>query len=372
MISLEFENRHLGRAAQSASPSVVQATDAQAQNKSDGVAGRVEVDLDRAIETFEDETDLPPTPDDSEIVGHLMKNANILMAAGESRLAFNILRNVLIRQPENAEALRRMGICLREAGRPEEALKCFRAFNKIEKSLDSQILVADTLYLCERDELALPAYREALKFGVSDERLLFDIYKNVGNIFVRAGDFEGAEEFYDKAYTLDSNSDVLLVNYGTLEIQRGSMDKAVDRFRRAVEVNPQSDRAWVGLAMVHRTMGDLELAKGNLERALDINPSNRTALKLAVEWALQDTDTTPALRRLETYISTTGGEDAEICFIFAKLLIQAGRLSQARLELERVLALDPGVEGADALVKALDRELGNRISLPVDKREETV
>ena len=286
-----------------------------------------------------------------------MKNASILMEAGESRLAFNILRNVLIRRPDHPDALRGMGSSLRDAGRFDEALKCFRALYKVTRDTGAQILVAETLYLCERDEMALCAYREVMKKGGADSAQFFEIYKNVGNIHVRAGDFESAEEYYDKAYTISPESDILLVNYGTLEIQRGAWDAAVQRFRQAVAANLRNDRAWVGLAMVHQAMGDLELAKGNVEQALDINPANRTALKLAVEWSLRDFDPSPALRRLETYVSGSGGEDAEMCFIFAKLLVQAGRLAQARIELERVLALDPGIEGGDALARVLDREL---------------
>lgn len=327
-----------------------------ARPTSDVAAGPIHTNLGRAIDDFESES-LPPLPDDAGIIGKLMKHARVLMEAGESRLAFNILRNVLIRRPDHPEALRSMGASLRDAGRFDEALKCFRALYKVTHETDAQIQVAETLYLCERDDMALAAYREVMKKGVSDAKQLFEIYKNVGNIHVRAGDFDSAEEYYDKAYTISPDSDILLVNYGTLEIQRGSWDAAVERFRQAVAANPENDRAWVGLAMVHRTMGDLELAKGNIERALDINPANRTALKLAVDWSIQDFDHGPALRRLEAYVSGSGGEDAEICFIFAKLLVQAGRLSQARIELERVLALDPGIEGGDALARVLDREL---------------
>ncbi|MES2856060.1 MAG: tetratricopeptide repeat protein, partial [Bdellovibrionota bacterium] len=190
---------------------------------------------------------------------------------------------------------------------------------------------------------------------VSEPGILFEVYKNVGNIHVRAGDFDAAEEFYDKAYTIRPNSDILLVNYGTLEIQRENHESALERFRAAVAVNANSDRAWVGLALVHRAMGDLELAKGNVERALDINDSNRTAIRLSVEWAIQDHEFGSALRRLEEYVAGKGSEDSEICFIFSKLLVQVGRLTEARIELERVLALDPTVEGGIALAKILDK-----------------
>lgn len=317
------------------------------------------VDLARAVREFDAEpgieVELPPIPTENHVVGLLMKHASVLTEAGEHRLAFNILRNVVSRDPQHAPALRMMAECLKKESRFEEALKCFRAYAKLVRSSEANAAVAEMLYLCERDEAALASYRDVLKSIVTDASLLFEIYKNVGNIHVRAGDFDAAEEFYDKAYTLQPESDVLLVNYGTLEIQRGNWDEAVNRFRRAVEINAKSDRGWVGLAMVHRTMGDLELANANLQRALDINPSNRTALRLAVDWAAADHDFSSAIPRLQDYIGGTGGEDAEMSFILTKTLVQAGRLREARIEIERVLALDPAYENADSLARALDR-----------------
>jgi tetratricopeptide (TPR) repeat protein len=322
---------------------------------------RAFVDIKRAIAEFDAEPGieiaLPPVPTEDQLVALFLKNASVLVEAKEGRLAFNILRNVLMRQPDNAQALNMMGQCLKNENRFEEALKCFRAYAKIEQTPQAAASVAEVLYLCERDEAALAAYRDVLKNVITDASLLFEIYKNVGNIHTRAGDFEAAEEFYDKAYTLRPQSDVLLVNYGTLEIQRGSWNEAVTRFRSAVEINPQSDRGWVGLALVHRTMGDLELAKANLQRALDINSANRTALRLAVDWASQDHDFGFSIPHLKNYVGSAGGEDAEMSFLLSRTLVQAGQFREARVEIERVLALDPAFESADSLARALDRHL---------------
>lgn len=342
--------------------------DRVSKNSSDAVSGAVSesqratlVNVSRAIAQFDAEPGvevaLPPIPTEVNVIDLLMKNARVLAANNETRLAFNILRNVLIRDSDYAPALKMMGDCLKAENRFEEALKCYRAFAKITRSTEANAAVAELYYLCERDEVALASYREVLKSVVTDAALLFEIYKNVGNIHTRAGDFDAAEEFYDKAYTLRPESDVLLVNYGTLEIQRGAWNEAVSRFRRAVEINPRSDRGWVGLAMVHRTMGDLELAKANLQRALDINSSNRTALRLVVDWAAQDHDFSSAIPRLQEYVGGAGCEDAEISFMLARTMVQAGHLRDARLEVERVLALDPAFENADALARALDRHL---------------
>jgi len=298
-----------------------------------------------------------------ELVATLLKNSSILLEAREYRLAFNILRNVLIRSPESLQGLLSMGLCLRELGRYEEALKCFRALTKVQadlgrdsEKLDAQILIAETLYLGERDEMALAAYREVLKRVWDNSGQLFETYKNVGNIHVRAGDFEAAEEFYNKAHTINSESDVLMVNYGTLEIQRENFEAAVLRFRCAVEFNPENDKGWVGLALVHRHMGDFDLSWANVQRALDINQKNRTAIRLVVEWAVADQRFALAITRLQEYLEADG-EDAEMSFMLAKIFTHVGRLREARLEMERVLALDPFIENGVAVISALDREL---------------
>jgi tetratricopeptide (TPR) repeat protein len=247
-----------------------------------------------------------------------------------------------------------MGLCLRDEGRFEEALKCFRALAR--QTIEGQVLVAETYYLSERDDLALASYREVLKRVVENPDTLFEIYKNVGNIHVRASDFEAAEEYYDKAYTIRPDSDVLMVNYGTLEIQRGAFAEAVARFRHAVELNPANDKAWVGLALVHRQMGDQELSWANLQRALDINGKNRTAIRLICEWGVNDGKWTDTIVRLQSYLQADGN-DAEVGFMLAKVFTSLGRFPEARIELERVLALDPAIEGGESLRVALDTEI---------------
>lgn len=287
----------------------------------------------------------------------LMTHASTLIANEDYRLAIHLLRTALMRFPNHQDALLQMGFCLREIGLFEEAIKCFKALIKNGDDVHAKLMLAETYYLMERDEIALATYRDALRTVINDQHWLFDTYKNMGNIHVRSGDFEGAEEYYNKAYAIEPLSDVLMVNFGTLEVQRENLADAVERFRAAVELNSKNDRAWVGLAMVHRTMGDHELAWANLERALDMNPNNRTALKLAIAWGDEDYRFEPAIRSLQTYISDRGGEDAEMCFSLAKIFVATGRLHDARIEMERVLSLDPGIEGALNLQKILDVEI---------------
>ena len=147
---------------------------------------------------------------------------------------------------------------------------------------------AEAHYLAGQDELAQDAYLKALALAREGDQFLFETYKNLGNIFVRAGDFDAAEENYNRAYTLNPRSDALIVNYGILEIQRDNMQLAIERFREAVCLNRFNDKAWVGLALVHRKLGDHELAWANLVHAIDLNGDNQTARHLADQWARAD------------------------------------------------------------------------------------
>ena len=315
-----------------------------------------------AIAAFEKEEALPPTPDAPQIIAKLVKNALILVDNREHKLAINLLRNVLMRKPNEPRALRWLGHCLREEGRLDEAVKCFKAFYTQMETNEASSLYAEALYLCGRDQEAFRIYTELLLRVTDASPELFDIYKNLGNIHVRAGDFDAAEECYHKANTVRADSDILMVNYGTLEIQRENFSDAVERFRRAVEINSGNDKGWVGLALVHRQMGDFELAQGNIERALDINPRNKTAINVLVEWNANDQDFSPAIRRLKDYLALES-EDAEMSFLLAKILVHQNQLNDAQIELERAVTLDPSIQGGTDLMSVLQKEISRRMGV---------
>ncbi|CAN5547957.1 hypothetical protein BH10BDE1_BH10BDE1_32000 [soil metagenome] len=293
---------------------------------------------------------------DRETIAQWTQHAATLIRYREYGAAQNLLRHALSKDSHCIRAISLMAIVLEKTDHPEEAVKCRRALIRIEPSADNQLDLAALYYGLENDEAALATYQDALATHAVPEMRLFEVYKNIGNILVRQGDFDGAEDFYNRAFTIEPKSDSLLVNFGTLEINRDDLEAAGARFRAAIEINAQSDRAWVGLALVHRAKGDFELSWANLERALDLNASNRTAMKLIVEWAVRDGRVQAAAARLEHYLAKDG-EDAEMAFALAKCQTLLGRFNDALFECERVVALDP--EQAEAL--RLRRILAERI-----------
>lgn len=293
---------------------------------------------------------------DQELIGQWLRHARTLIQYREYSSAQSLLRHVLNRDSMDTEAIRLMATALEKSGQSDEAIKCRKALVRIHPSVDNRLDLAALYYGLENDTAAFATYQEALATDAMPEERLFEVYKNIGNILVRRGDFDAAEDFYNRAFTIDPKSDALLVNFGTLEINRDDFEAATLRFRSALNINAESDRAWVGLALVHRAKGDFELSWANLERALDLNISNRTALKLIVEWAVRDGRVQIAAGRLEAYLNTDG-EDAEMAFAFAKCLTLLGRFDEALLECERVVALDPEQEEAMRLRRVLAEKI---------------
>jgi tetratricopeptide (TPR) repeat protein len=281
-----------------------------------------------------------------------LTNAKLLIKHGDYKLALNLLREASNRNSHNPDTLKLLAQCLDNVGRSNESLVAFKALVKLDNCFENLSGLASVHYKLGHDQEALDKYFEALSVLNSENEQLFDVYKNMGNIFVRRGDFEAAEEYYNKAYTLNTQSDVLLINFGTLEVQRSDFDKALYCFRKAVEINPQSDKAWVGLAMVHSQLSDVELAWANLDCALEINPKNRTAVHLAANWGHRDNKLDKAILALQNLLGCVE-EDEDMSLVLINLLCLQGKFDLAQMEIERVLAWNPDHQEVRALRKKL-------------------
>ena len=285
----------------------------------------------------------------------LMGQALLLVDNGEYRLAQALLRRILERDPFFSEAIRWQAYCFRQTGDFENAIRCAVALSRLSPGEESFCQLAELYYVSGNEKEAIKLYEQALAQIDYESPNLFEIYKNLGNICLRAGNVDAAEENYNRAYTLSPHSDVLLVNFGTLEVQRKNYELAAERFRKALELNQNNDKAWVGLALVHRQKGDVDLSWGSIEKALDLNPENKTALSVSIQWGIEDWRFDVPIRRLTDYVGQNG-EDADMSYSLSALLFRSGRVSEADLEIERTLSLHPDRKDAQELrAKIRDR-----------------
>lgn len=227
-----------------------------------------------------------------------------------------------------------------ERNRLEEAVRILKNVIRIDYRFETVSRLAQVEYRLELLEEAFDHLQQAVLIAPDGGNELFDVFKTLGNIYVKRGDLESAEENYNKAFRLNPDSDSLHVNLGTLHIQRHDWEQATDRFRAALSLNPSNDKAWVGLALCHRMKGDWELAWGNLEAALEYNPLNEVALGLALEWSTHEGKEFRALDLIRNFL-VEGGWNEKLSLAFAWLSYRRGETVHAKLELERILAVNP-------------------------------
>ncbi len=292
-------------------------------------------------------------------ISEAIVNARALMREHEYRLAHDLFRAILKIDSKSEVAIRGVAECARQLGRHDEAIQVLKQLVSSHLSAANCLLLADEYYALEYNEDALAMYLKVLTANVEEEKTLFHVFKNMGNVQLRLGDVAGAEESYNKAYTIDPDSDALLTNFGSLELYRGDSNRALDRFREAVSINDRNDKAWVGLAMIHRKYGDVELAWANLEKALDINSDNESAIRLLCEWAMKDMEVERAIRYLDRFLQNRP-DHAMVSMWYAKFLYFSGRLDAALVEIEKTLYLEPMLEGATDVLNVIQDEIASR------------
>jgi tetratricopeptide (TPR) repeat protein len=230
------------------------------------------------------EVELPPVPTKVNIQNQLLQNALLLVDSGEYSLSRNILEEILKKNSQSPEAIRWMGWCYKQEQNLDLALEYYVQLTHLRTVDQDFFELGEIYYAKKQDEEAVAAWQQALCCCNAESPHLFDLHKNLGNAFTRLGDFESAEENYNKALTLRTNSDILQVNFGTLSFQKQSYLQAMAYFKKALEINPFNDRAWMGIALVANEMKDCEWAKATLLRALEINPGNKPAQELLESW----------------------------------------------------------------------------------------
>lgn len=285
----------------------------------------------------------------------LYRNAELLSKENDTKLSIVLLRQAANLEPRNYKILYLLSDQLEVHKKFKEAEVGWKNLVQFYPSFDTHYRYAQCLYLQENDQEAVKHYFACMIYVEDKSIELFEVYKNIGNIFVRTGDYEAAEEYYQKAFSINKNSDSLLVNFGTLEIQRGEYEQALHCLRLAAELNPRNDKAWIGLALVHRNMGDFELSIGNLKRALDVKANNRTAIMLFHSWAESKEDRDQSYDYVVDYI-VENPEDVEMSLLSIQNQAQKKNIFLAQMELMRIHMFQPNNQE----INHLRQQLGQR------------
>jgi tetratricopeptide (TPR) repeat protein len=275
----------------------------------------------------------------------LLSSAERLKKEGDHELAEGLMRQSLSLDSTNESILRLLidSLYAREAKAPER-LRLSEIYYRMSPKSVGAFYYGRELSAIGELERARELFFEATLAVSEETQMIFEVYKEIGNIAVRQADLDLAEEYYHKALSVDPQADRVHVNLGTVEIQRAQWDRARDHFSKALEHNPKNDKAWVGSALALYNLNQIELAMANLQNALDYNSRNRTAIHLLAAWSRETGEIDIAFGPLTDYLSESTMDeefDVEMSCVLIQLFLEKQKFNEAEIEVERALLFYP-------------------------------
>jgi len=278
----------------------------------------------------------------------LIRNAKILLAAGDVALAKNIFRALVESGESLGVAYSGMGGCYELEGKIDLAIKAYREAIIFEPTYGCLYALAELYIKKEEYQSAAGTFLRALNLSRLAASQVFDIHKSLGSCYMHLGQLNNAEAHYRKGYELNPASDSLHVNIGSLAMKKGDLSTALLHFKEGARINPANASAFTGIGLAQTGLGNKEAAHEAFAQSLNINIHDVTSLYHLVKTAyeIKKFDVVSAL--LEQYIRHNS-VNSNILYSYAGIQYHRGLLKEALEECEKLLSLKPDHEGAKKL-----------------------
>ncbi len=202
-------------------------------------------------------------------VHRLLAEAARLGQGGQLKKAASCCKQVLAIAPDNVEALHLLGLVALQSGRPEEALRRFRAAVEINSRFAAAHNHAGVA-LCALGRLdeGIASYRQAVGCAPNDP----NAHHNLGVALLRARKHSEAIAVLERALELAPGNVEALNTLGNALRDLGELDRAAARYHKAAEIAPGLARTWNNLGVLYHRMGVHEQAIGFYSKALSLAP----------------------------------------------------------------------------------------------------
>ena len=203
------------------------------------------------------------------ILNARLQDASRLAQAGRFADAARLYHEFLERNPDHAEALHFLGVCLVRGGQPDKGMPL------IERSVG--LAPRNSLYrqnfglmLAEAGKLSAA---EA-QFGqiLQSEKDNATAHNYLGMVRQRLGRMDEAIASYEDALRLRPADAAAANNLGYCLLERGELERALPWLRRSIAADATSPMAHSNLGNALREMGDLRAAAECYRRALSLAP----------------------------------------------------------------------------------------------------
>jgi predicted O-linked N-acetylglucosamine transferase (SPINDLY family) len=262
----------------------------------------------------------------------LMNRAIASLRARDENAAVKLFREVLARQPRNADALHLLGCVVSRAGRTHEGIGLIR-----------QALAVDprqTIFL-----------------------------NNLGLMLGGAGQIQEAVETFQKAIAINPEFADAYHNLGNALSASGQGKEAIRAFERALQIRPDDPQLHYNLGNVYLRVGNLIAPGGATERSVAYEQaaaSYARATALKPDFSIAFNNRGAALQALDRMVEAAQAWEraAELApnpdsfYNLGRAYYEEGRYDEALSALDRSIQLRPNFSGVHNNRGALLREMG--------------
>ncbi len=203
-------------------------------------------------------------------------NEILVAAAGHHRSgrleqAESLYRQILSRDPKNADALHLTGLIAHQRGDHPNAIRLIsRAIAVNPREATYHFHLGVVLAAAGLLDNARDAYRKA----ILNRPGYPEAHNNLGMVFARQGMRREAKDSYEAALNLRADFVDALLNLGNLHKNQGELEEAFACYEKVLALNPRN-------AGAHNNLGNLMLRQGRLDeaveyyrRSLSLNPND--------------------------------------------------------------------------------------------------
>ncbi len=116
------------------------------------------------------------------------------------------------------------------------------------------------------------AAKEKYNKAIDIDPMVVDSYKNIGDLYLRSGEFKEAKNFYKKALLIEKRGDIYF-QYGNACFMNDEPHEGLEYYNLALSAGFDSDEMFFFMAMAYEHMNDDNMALRYVQKALVKNPS---------------------------------------------------------------------------------------------------
>ena len=256
--------------------------------------------------------------------------------AGKFAEAEKIYRQILINDPENADANHLLGLLALQVGKNDEAIQLIL---KALKKGPNQPIFHNNLGVAYKEQgkydAAKSCYQKAIQLNIN----YAEAHNNLGVVFKNLSRIEDAINSYSRALQLAPNYPEALFNLGVALQEKENFSEAMKFYHKALKVKADYPEALNNLGLVYQNLNELEAAEEALRKAIQLRHKYIDAMinlgdVLGDQERLSEAEET--FKEAISWDSTSGKAHAAL----GSILLQKGKLEEAKTCFRQAITLE--------------------------------